>query len=277
MIDFIGLGAQKSATSWLFQCLREHPEICLAEEKEIHYFSDNNLYERGRRWYESHWTNCSTQQQTGEISTSYLSSLDAPARIKEYAPNVKMIALLRDPVDRAESHIRHLLSKKEVPEHLRLEEMLALRPDIFENGCYGTHLERYYEFFSQDQFCVDTYAAVLTNPLSVITRVDTFLNIKPHVPKALFMRYNSSAFRASHLHTIANKSHQFMKEIPGGKSILHGLNALGFTSAKLAHVCHTMGKQSDTLYQLTPADRRMLTDRYTEELQKLARYGIAFG
>lgn len=276
MIDFLGLGAQKSATSWLFQCLREHPEICLAEEKEIHYFSNDALYARGHLWYESHWGNCTAQQRRGEISTSYLSSPDAPARIKKYAPRAKLIAVLRHPIDRAESHIRHLLSKSEISEHMSLTEMLAARPDIFENGNYAAHLERYYALFPKEHLYVDTYDAVTADPLAVITRVDAFLGIRPHVPKALGMRYNSSAFRASSFHTTANKMHQSLKKMPGGRAILRGLNFIGITSPKLAHVGHVVGKQSETLYTLTPEDRQILADRYAHGLRKLAEYGIAF-
>lgn len=276
MIDFLGLGAQKSATSWLFQCLREHPEICLAEEKEIHYFSNADVYARGHLWYESHWENCTAQQRKGEISTSYLSSPDAPARIKEYAPHAKLIALLRHPIDRAESHIRHLLSKSEISEHMSLTEMLATRPDIFENGNYATHLERYYALFPKEHLYVDTYDAVSVDPLAVITRVDAFLGIKPHVPKALYMWYNSSAFRASSFHATANKVHQSLKKTSGGRALLRGLKSVGITSPKLAHVGHVVGKQSETLYKFSPEDRRILADRYAHEFRKLADYGIAF-
>ncbi len=277
MVDFLGIGAQKSATSWLFQCMREHPRVCLAEEKELHYFSNDENYAKGAEWYATHWQICKPTALKGEISTSYLSSATAPERIKQDAPNVKLIALLRHPVDRAESHVRHLLSKKEVPDNISLQDLLALRPDILENGRYATHLARYYALFPKEQIHIDTYDNVEREPLNVISRVDLFLGIDTHTPLSLSMHYNSSAFRATALHDTANKAHQFLKKAPGGKLAINAIKALGFTSAKLADAGHRAGEKSEDLFHFTPEDRIALTEWYKDELAQLEQQGIQFG
>lgn len=276
MVDFLGIGAQKSATSWLFQCMREHPRVCLAEEKELHYFSSDENYAKGAEWYATHWQICKPDTLKGEISTSYLSSPLAPERIKQDAPNAKLIALLRNPVDRAESHVRHLLSKKEVPNTLSLQELLAQRPDILENGRYATHLARYFALFPKEQIHIDTYDNVEREPLNVISRVDLFLGIDTHTPLSLSMHYNSSAFRATSLHDTANKTHQFLKQAPGGQLAINAIKALGFTSAKLAEAGHRRGEKSEDLFHFTPEDRQTLDAWYASELEQLAALGITF-
>ncbi|MCR4285481.1 MAG: sulfotransferase, partial [Candidatus Kaiserbacteria bacterium] len=70
MINFIGLGAQKSGTSWAYTCLYEHPEVCIPV-KEIHFFS-RPRYAEGKEWYEAHFKKCAEGKLRGEWSTSYL-------------------------------------------------------------------------------------------------------------------------------------------------------------------------------------------------------------
>ena len=101
MIDFIGLGAQKAGTSWVYACLYEHPEIH-APIKELHFFS-RDRFSKGKDWYESHFSHRKEGQKVGEFSTSYLYSKETPERIKELYPEVKLIAIVRNPVTRAYS------------------------------------------------------------------------------------------------------------------------------------------------------------------------------
>jgi hypothetical protein len=70
MINFIGIGAQKSGTSWAYTCLYDHPEVC-APIKEIHFFS-RPRFSQGKEWYERHFGSCGEGKLRGEFSTSYL-------------------------------------------------------------------------------------------------------------------------------------------------------------------------------------------------------------
>ena len=109
---FLGIGAQKSATSWISKCLNEHPDICVALSKETHFFSDDKRFSQGIEHYKLYFTNCCNKNiHKGEYSTTYLFSKFAPQRICNMYPDVKLIVSLRNPVDRAISHIKHLISK----------------------------------------------------------------------------------------------------------------------------------------------------------------------
>ncbi len=114
MVDFIGVGAQKSGTSWAYACLYEHPEIC-APVKEIHFFS-RPRYEEGKEWYEGHFKKCEEGLLRGEFSTSYLYSEESPERIHACYPNAKLIAILRNPIDRAYSQYRNTIKAGDISE-----------------------------------------------------------------------------------------------------------------------------------------------------------------
>lgn len=274
---FIGIGAQKSATSWLFQCLREHPQLALAPAKELHFFSDKVLYQRGMKWYENQFPGNASGRLCGEISTSYLSAPDAPERIHQYVPEVKLIALLRDPSTRAESHIRHLVSTHVLPQGVRLDEAIRTHPEIIENGQYATHLARYRRWFPKEQIFIATYDEVVAHPKELLARIHTFLGVAPHAPLALHKKYNASAFRASPLHNLINRMYFSLKQSSLGRLALALLNKTGVRSATVADAVATFGKGKERgLFTLTEDERAMLGGIYRDEIHALLQEGISF-
>jgi hypothetical protein len=174
-MDFIGIGAQKSGTSWVYACLYEHPEIC-APIKEIHFFS-RPRFEKGREWYESHFKKCGNMQKKGEFSTSYLYSPDAPQRIKEYYPEVKLIAILRNPVTRAYSQYRNAIKAGEISETLTFDEYQVQEESVIAQGRYAEQIERYTDHFSEQQMLVLVYEDIEKDPLAFMKHIYAFLGV----------------------------------------------------------------------------------------------------
>jgi len=147
--DFVIIGAQKAGTTALFDMFSEHPEISPSTVKEVHYFDSN--YERGEQWYRRHFD----RHIAGEASPYYLFYPPAHDRMKALIPKAKVIAILRDPVERALSHYDHEVEKGYVKapimEALRAEEQ---RTDAFAHnhlsfvgrGRYLPQLERWQDF-----------------------------------------------------------------------------------------------------------------------------------
>lgn len=175
-IDFIGLGAQKSGTSWVYACLYEHPEIC-APVKEIHFFSRPRFSE-GRDWYENHFRNCKPGAKSGEFSTSYLYSKATPNRIKNLYPGVKLIAILRQPVERAYSQYRNAIKAGEVSKDTQFEAYVKAEPSAIEQGLYAEQLERYYEYFPKEQVLVLKYEDSKADPAGFIKSIYRFLGVE---------------------------------------------------------------------------------------------------
>mgnify|MGYP006439820863 CR=1 FL=1 len=140
--NFIIVGAQKAGTTSLFRYLTSHPQIKAPfKTKEIHFFdggleSEDN-YKKGLKWYKSHFPLKSKMYNklTYEASPLYLFHPCAPKRIKKDIPDVKIIILLRNPVERSISHYFHELRKGR--ERLTVDEAFRKEEDrlkgVFEN------------------------------------------------------------------------------------------------------------------------------------------------
>jgi Sulfotransferase domain len=175
MIDFIGIGAQKSGTSWAYTCLYDHPEVC-APIKEIHFFS-RPRWSEGREWYERHFNTCGAGKLRGEFSTSYLYSKEAPERIHSYCPNTKLIAILRNPIDRSFSQYRNAIKAGEIPEATPFEEYLTREPSALEQGLYHEQLVRYDALFPKEQMLVLIYEDIRKDPVLFMKRIYEFLAV----------------------------------------------------------------------------------------------------
>ena len=107
--DFIVIGAAKSGTTSLYEMICRHPRVLPAARKEINYFDDPRMHERGALWYRRHFPTALEKRLpraklTGEATPSYFPHPAAPARAARAVPRAKLILALRNPVDRAYSH-----------------------------------------------------------------------------------------------------------------------------------------------------------------------------
>jgi len=106
-VDFLVIGAQKSGTTSLFKYLQRHPELYLPPSKEINFFVNASKFPRGLDWYiETYFRGADEDKLWGEVCPSYIGYTSAPANIYANCPDVKLVAILRNPIDRAYSHYR---------------------------------------------------------------------------------------------------------------------------------------------------------------------------
>ncbi len=213
MIDFIGIGAQKSGTSWVYACLYEHPEIC-APVKEIHFFS-RPRFEKGRGWYEHHFTQCAAGKKRGEFSTSYLYAKEAPERIHSFYPHAKLIAILRNPKERAYSQYRNAIKAGEIREKMSFEAYAKLEPSVYEQGLYAVQLDQYYELFSKEQLLVLIYEDSKKDPAAFIKKIYDFLGVdSSFVPSMLHSEVNVARTpRLVGVDRIMHKVAEFLRKI----------------------------------------------------------------
>jgi len=175
--NFIGIGAQKCATTWLYDLLDLHPSVGLSSLKEIHFFSQYFGY--GMQWYQSHFADIDPQLPVvGEFSTSYFCDYETPRRIKECYPESKIVLMLRNPVHRLVSNHKHEIRI----EHLTgpdfsVEAGIANNPTYIDQGLYATHLERWLEFFERDQIHVVLFDQLKSDPAAVEQELYRFLQI----------------------------------------------------------------------------------------------------
>ena len=128
--DFLGVGVQKGGTTTLQLLLEQHPGVYVPEAKELHYFSLH--YGRGEGWYREQLAAASPNQRCGEITPYYLFHPEAASRIHALVPAVRLIVLLRDPVERSLSQYFH--SRRLGLEPLELEQALAAEQQRLEGS-----------------------------------------------------------------------------------------------------------------------------------------------
>ncbi len=100
--DFLCVGAAKSGTTSLHEILSGHKEIFLPERKEIHFFENDENFNQGKEWYQQYFQNVKSEKIIGEITADYMFYDYVPQRIAgTLGSDIKLIYMLRDPVDRA--------------------------------------------------------------------------------------------------------------------------------------------------------------------------------
>jgi hypothetical protein len=191
--DFVVLGTQKGGTSYFYRLLTEHPLVRGAAAKEIHFF--DNKFAEGVGWYRR----CFPKGErvdgqrtiTGEASPSYLFDPQVPERMARIVPDSRLIALLRNPVDRAYSHYQMEVRRgKETRsfEEATEEEMTSAEGEGYSidvphaylrRGLYAEQLKRFSFFANRDQLLVVKSENLFTRRLEVLERVLRFLGLPP--------------------------------------------------------------------------------------------------
>jgi Sulfotransferase domain len=200
--DFLIIGAQKAGTTALYAYLREHPQITGPSWKEVSFFDRH--YGRGEAWYRGNFPNTLRARGglVGEASPSYLFHPLAPERVAALVPEAKLVALVRNPVDRAFSHYQHEVALGREPrsfedalvaedERLRGEEdRIVADPAYFSHawwnytyrarGRYAEQLQRWLAVFPREQLLVMPSEELLAEPEQAHGRVLEFLDASPH-------------------------------------------------------------------------------------------------
>ncbi|MBS3820914.1 MAG: sulfotransferase [Phycisphaerae bacterium] len=161
--SFLGIGAAKAGTSWLHAQLKHHPETYVpSRRKEIHYF--DRYYGKGLDWYAGFFPDAvdtTRYRAIGEITPRYFVDPDAPGRIARTLSHPRLIVILRNPIDRFDSHYRmiHTTGRtKASPLDFRREH-----PDAFDMGLYARQLKRYREHFAPEQLLILIYEEIFAD------------------------------------------------------------------------------------------------------------------
>lgn len=212
---YVGIGAQKCASTWLHRILEEHPEVGVPEEKEINFFSFH--YDHGFEWYERHFAGAEAARAKGEISPSYFCEPSVPERLARYSPDAKILLSLREPVERALSNHRHEVRTGHLTgPDLSFERGLRNNPMYIEQGLYATHLGNWLRHFPMTQIFVLLMEDVETDPVAVSQAVYRFVGVNAdYQPVGLLNRYNRSFATRSPILTRAKNAVYGATRAPG--------------------------------------------------------------
>ena len=221
--DFLLVGAQKAGTTSLFSYLAQHPSVLQPAAKEIFFF--DRRYARGPNWYRCWFPTRRALGRvrertgaalTGEASTSYLDHPAVPARVAETLPEVRVVAVLRDPAERAVSHYFH--NRRKGREPLNLLDAFRAETDrlagereratadpgydshalmhfsYLSRGHYAEHLERWRRHVPPGRLLVLRADDLFADPEPTFARTLDFLGLAPWRPES-FRVHNAGADR----------------------------------------------------------------------------------
>jgi hypothetical protein len=198
-VSFVVAGVQKGGTWALDAYLREHPELCLPHEKELHFFDADRLFAEEPVDYASYHARFEPrppQRLLGEVTPAYMYWPAAAERMARYNPAMRIIGVLRNPITRAFSHWNMARQKRREP--LPFRDALRAEPDrrrkfppeeakrfsYVERGFYAQQLQRLWRCFPVAQTLIFKSEELFERPNEVLGRIAIFLDIAPFPPLA---------------------------------------------------------------------------------------------
>jgi len=233
--NFLIIGAAKAGTNALYHYLRQHPQIYMSPWKEPKFFAFETEADLGFRAangrdapvnasvildqtaYEELFDDARDGELArGEASTHYLYVEKSPGRIKTLIPDARLIAVLRNPVDRAFSSYQHLVRDELEPldfgaaldaEPQRIAEHYAYLYRYTDMGFYSQQLERYEKTFPENQLCVLLYDDLRSDPEGTCRRIFSFLGVDEDFVPDMSGEYNRSGVPKNRfMHRLLNPS-----------------------------------------------------------------------
>jgi len=199
-VNFIICGAMKAGTTTLRNILNSCEQVFIPDH-EIYFFdmddalqhpdflinnkglTTHNIYDNldlYYNWYKSFYDNLPDSTLKGEDSTTYLASNKVPPRIKNIFPDVKLIFMLRDPVERTISHYWHLVKTGRTT--MKLEKMLKYKQEtLLQRSYYKDQILRYKSIFDDDQLKFIVFEEFIENMQGKIDEICNYLNIEEKI------------------------------------------------------------------------------------------------
>ena len=172
------IGAMKSGTTSLHHYLKCHPQVFMSTPKELWYFVKEKNWSKGEKWYLDHFKNIGDALIIGESCPDYTmfpKYKGVPERIYNFNSSVKLIYIMRDPVERAISH--YWYNVRLGGENRNIMDVLLSDNFFYEFSCYHMQLILYFEIFNRNQIYVQTFERLISNTASELSAICEWLEI----------------------------------------------------------------------------------------------------
>jgi hypothetical protein len=188
--DFVGIGAQKAGTTWWFNAICAHPDVYARDDihKERHFFGRYAIRPFGSAECSLYrdWFPRPSGDLTGEWTPDYIHHPWIPPLLAQAAPRARLLALLRDPVERFRSGLAHR-------RHDRGMLTVEAYEDAVARGFYHEALRRWTAYFPPEQILLLQYEQCIADPGGQLARTYRFLGLKPIVTHGMEKRVNATA------------------------------------------------------------------------------------
>jgi len=270
--DFVIVGPQKCATTWMYEGLAEHPEVYVPDTDSVHFFDMG--YHRGTDWYREHFPeNPDDYAVIGEETPSYIRSSAAPERIADLNPDAKIIFSLRNPVDRAFSHYWHEKAKGKIS--FEFEEVFE-NYDLYENwvrpGMYADHIDCFREEFGEDQIKLMFFDDLVEDDEAFIRELYEFVGADPSFTPSIIDEKVNDARWSSGIEFVDKLYYRVVNVVyrRGGESIKRVLRPI-HDFVQEGGISNPFESESEYEKGMDPETRERLEAIFVEETRKLER------
>ncbi len=283
---FLGIGAPKCATTWLYNCLEAHPEVFMSDVKETNFFVFDTIDGRLDE-YTAHFEDAAGAQAVGEISVSYISSDVAPRRAHTHVPDARLVASLRNPIDQTYSYYWHLQRQnfhgwdlQRVNQIQSFEDALNVIPDqLLTPGFHYRNLQRWLQYFDRSQLHVLLLDDIKDDVERELSRLYDHIGVEPTFrPPSVRDDGRSARSGTSPRGPLVERARQFL---------YYGINRYVYHPLKRTigqyqadrlkeglHLRQTMEWlfRKDGYPDMDPSTRARLREVFREDTQKLASF-----
>ncbi|MGD1714634.1 sulfotransferase family protein [Dapis sp. BLCC M172] len=261
------IGAAKSGTTSLFDYLSQHPEICACQpKKEPNFFASDKNWSKGFDWYQSLWKwNASLHQIALDGSTYYTNYPDLPnaaERILQIKAKFKFIYILRNPVERIESHynfVRSYINKPNVSFSEELDHYITVSK-------YAMQLDEYDKRFPAEDILILYFEDLKSKPTELVKKICEFLNV-------------DASYQFQDIGEVKNKTVVDKPLLSAIKSNTKLHNFIRSTFPRNLRMLVTRPMKSTKIkhkFKLSPEQREFVLSELEEDLKKLkSKYGVA--
>ncbi|XP_060643409.2 heparan sulfate glucosamine 3-O-sulfotransferase 1-like [Anolis sagrei] len=195
------IGVRKGGTRALLEMLSLHPQVAAAHS-EVHFFNMEENYSKGLDWYRAQMPVSSPAQITVEKTPAYFSSLKAPERIHAVDSSMKLLLIVRDPVERLVSDYTQILHNRKARHKpfQALEQVLWKGQELntqhkaLQRSLYARHLVQWLEIFPRNQIHIVDGGSLIREPLSEMRQVERFLGLQPFLGPGNFYYNQTKGF-----------------------------------------------------------------------------------
>jgi hypothetical protein len=265
-MKFVIAGASKSGSEWLLACLHEHPEVFMAPSS-TDFFS--RYYDRGMDWYLNHFKEATDEHKVvGEKSTSYIIFPDCPERIHQWAPDAKLLFVLRDPVARAFSHYCMHLRAEQVSSDI--QDVLKPGHMLVEEGKYYANIQRFVRLFGEDQIHVMFHDDLSKDDTGFLVEVLRYIGVDDSVRPSLLgkkLHVRRTRPRSVKLFLFASRTFTWFSGLGGwARRIMQFARTSG-----MVNLFHRLNR-GESYPPFTASHKRELAEYYRDDIEKLSNW-----
>lgn len=276
-LSIIGIGFPKTATTWIYRCLDEHPNICMA--RDTRYFATHgmfynkdeeyNLYQKDLSGYEQFFEDCPESSLWGEWDGNYIYDKPALLRIHDHYPEINVVISIRNPYDRAVSLYHHALSKnKDGYQYNNLQEVLS-DDEFIELTRYTEYLKNVFEIFPENNIYIVNFDNIENSPNETIKNLYNFVRVDASfTPPSAEKKYNTKEERRSLAVNLIDEGHKLIKKIGLNQFVVPVLKRVGINKRSFTKIAEKISSSKKTSKNIEFSEE--IKELFNEEIEKLS-------